>query len=181
LTDDDINGIRSIYATRQRNVFSNFDAAVEGEASFASKGYFFYGFRYLRYDYSDDLPDPGYPLYIQTEWHELPAGFGFPRGIDAALNGQEGFAGKLYMFKGDQYVRYDWATDTTDPGYPKPIAGMWPGLPPDFTSGIQAAMNGRAGYEGKLYLFKGANYVRYDWAADRADPGYPLPIEFYWL
>jgi hypothetical protein len=236
LTDDDINGIRSIYATRERNVFSNFDAAVEGEASFASKGYFFYGFRYLRYDYSDDLPDPGYPLHILDQWHGLPEEFGFPRGIDAALNGQEGFAGKLYMFKGDQYVRYDWAADKTDPGYPKPIAGMWPGLPPDFTtgfdsavtgkgpfagkayffkgdqyvrydwaadqtdpgypkpiagmwpglppdftSGIQAAMNGRVGYEGKLYLFKGANYVRYDWAADRTDPGYPLPIEFYWL
>ena len=36
-------------------------------------------------------------------------------------------------------------------------------------------------YEGKLYLFKGANYASYDWAADRGDPGYPLPIEFNWF
>ncbi|MFD3401577.1 matrixin family metalloprotease [Kribbella sp. NPDC058693] len=236
LTDDDVAGIRSLYGTRERNVFSDFDAAVEGEGPFHGKGYFFYGFRYLRYDFADDLPDAGYPLHIVPLWRDLPDGWGFPRGFDAALNGQDAFAGKLYLFrgdqyvrynwakdttdpgyplsiaaewhglpaeftsgldsavtgkgpfagkayffKGDQYVRYDWATDQTDPGYPKSIAAMWPGLPPDFTSGIQAAINGQGAFEGKLYLFKGGNYARYDWAADRADPGYPLPIEFNWF
>lgn len=42
-----------------------------------------------------------------------------------AVNGQKQFAGKVYFFKGDQYVRYDWATDRTDPGYPKSIAANW--------------------------------------------------------
>jgi len=58
---------------------------------------------------------------------------------------------------------------------------MWPGLPAGFTSGIQAAMNGQKSFEGKLYLFKGADYARYDWAADHGDPGYPRPMAFNWL
>ena len=29
---------------------------------------------------------------------------------------------------------------------------------------------------GKAYLFKGSKYIRYDMKADRADPGYPKPI-----
>jgi hypothetical protein len=235
LTSDDIEGIRSLYGTRERNVFRDLDAAVEGQGRFHGKGYFFYGFRYLRYDFSDDLPDPGYPRHIRTEWHGLPDGWGFPRGIDAAMNGQLAFDGKLYMFRGDQYVRYDWESERTDlgplsigaqwqgipadfaagvdaavtgrgpyagkayffkgdqyvrydwssqqidPEYPKPIAGLWPGFPAEFTSGIQAAMNGQGAYEGKLWLFKGSDYIRYDWQADQVDPGYPLPIEFNWL
>jgi hypothetical protein len=103
LTSDDIEGIRSLYGTRERNVFRDLDAAVEGQGRFHGKGYFFYGFRYLRYDFSDDLPDPSYPRHIRTEWHGLPDGWDFPRGIDAAMNGQLAFDGKLYMFRGDQY------------------------------------------------------------------------------
>jgi len=95
--------------------------------------------------------------------------------------GKGPFAGKAYLFKGSRYVRYDWATDKTDPGYPRSIAAMWPGLPAGFTSDIQAAMNGQKGFEGKLYLFKGADYARYDWVADHGDPGYPRPVAFNWL
>ena len=127
LTADDIAGLRSIYGTRERNSLTNIDTAVEGEGPFAGKGYFFKGSRYLRYDYADDLPDPGYMREIGANWHGLPAGF--TSNFDAAFNGQKGFAGKLYIFKGDQYVRYDWATDRTDPGYPKSIAANWHGPP----------------------------------------------------
>ena len=35
--------------------------------------------------------------------------------------------GKAYFFKGNQYIRYDITTETTDAGYPKPIAGNWHG------------------------------------------------------
>ena len=42
--------------------------------------------------------------------------------IDAALKGQEKYAGKAYFFKGDQYVSYDWKTETIDSGYTQPLS-----------------------------------------------------------
>ena len=155
------------------------DAAVNGQASFAGKLYLFKGGEYARYDWAADRADPGYPKPIAGAWRDLPAAF--TANLDAAVSGKGPFAGKAYLFKGSQYVRYDWAADRADPGYPKPIAGAWPGLPTGFTANLQAALNGQRSFDGKLYLFKGADYARYDWAADRGDTGYPLPIEFNWL
>ena len=82
--------------------------------------------------------------------------------------------GKVYFFKEDQYIRFDIKTDRADPGFPKPIAGNWPGL---FTSGIDEAVNWG---NGKVYFFKGDEYTRYDIKADRADAGYPLGIAGKW-
>jgi len=64
---------------------------------------------------------------------------------------------------------------------PKSIAANWPGLPAGFTSGIDAAFNGQKRFAGKPYFSKGDQYVRYDWANDKTDPGYPQPIIFNWL
>jgi hypothetical protein len=57
--------------------------------------------------------------------------------IDAAINGEGRYAGKAYFFKGDQYLRYDWNSDSMDSGYPLPIAGNWPGLVYYVIPGIQ--------------------------------------------
>ena len=94
--------------------------------------------------------------------------------IDAAIDGQSQFAGKAYFFEGDRYIRYDWATDKVDPGYPKSIA-EW-NLPSGFTGDFDAVLNGGGPYSGKAYFFKGDQYVRYDWATDEVDPGYPKNI-----
>lgn len=88
-----------------------------------------------------------------------------------------GSSGKAYFFKGNQYLRYDIKADKTDPGYPRPIAGAWPGFPASFNAGVDADL---AWNNGKVYFFKGSQYIRYDVAADRVDPGYPKPIAGIW-
>jgi hypothetical protein len=85
--------------------------------------------------------------------------------------------GKVYLFKGSQYMRYDLATDKVDAGWPKPIAGNWHGFPANFATGINAAVMWS---NGKAYFFKGNEYVRFDVAADKVDPGYPKPIAGNW-
>jgi matrix metalloproteinase-14 (membrane-inserted) len=131
------------------------------------KIYFFKDNLYMRYDITSDRADAGYPKYINNEtWPGLP----WRNGIDAAVNWGNG---KAYFFKGNQYVRYDINADRVDPGYPKYINNQnWPGLP--WSNGIDAAVNWG---NGKVYFFKGYQYIRYDILADRADPGYPKYID----
>ncbi|BBZ34765.1 hemopexin repeat-containing protein [Mycolicibacterium confluentis] len=133
------------------------------------KAYYFRGNQYIRYDVVNDRVDAGYPRPIFNNWPGLWAG-----GIDAGVVWPNG---KAYLFKGSQYVRYDIAADRVDPGYPKPIAGNWPGMPAAFAQGIDEIV---VWPNGKAYAFKGSQYVRYDIAADRVDPGYPLPIDPHW-
>jgi len=146
---------------------SGFDAAVNGQGPFAGKCYFFKGDKYVRYDWSADKADPGYPAKISPNWRNLPAGF--TSNFDAIINGGGPFAGKCYFFKGDKYIRYDWATDKTDPGYPAKIADNWHNLPAGFTGSFDAALEGDKEFSGKGYLFKGDSYVRYNWQGDYAE------------
>jgi len=145
----------------------SFDAAINGQGPFAGKCYFFKGDKYIRYDWSADKVDPGYPASIATYWKGLPTGF--KSNFDAVINGGGPWAGKCYFFKGDSYVRYDWAADKTDPGYPKKIADYWHALPAGFTSNFDAAVEGGKQFSGKGYFFKGDSYVRYNWAGDYAE------------
>ena len=139
------------------------DAVVEWDDG---KVYFFRGNQYLRYDIKTDRVDDDYPKPInQINWSGLP----WTSGIDAAVNWGNG---KVYIFKGNEYVRFDIKTDKVDPGYPKTInQTTWPGLP--WVDGIDAAVNWG---NGKAYIFKGDQYVRYDLKLDKADEGYPKPI-----
>lgn len=83
--------------------------------------------------------------------------------------------GKIYFFKGDEYVRFDASTKKMDAGYPRKIKSAWKGL---WADGIEAAMVDS--FNGKAYFFKGSQYIRYDIKADHADAGYPLPIGPNW-
>ena len=101
--------------------------------------------------------------------------------IKISLKGGKGpFAGKCYFFKGDKYVRYDWAKDGVDEGYPKKIADNWHNLPDTFAGSFDDAVNGQGPFSGKCYFFKGDSYIRYDWGADKVDPGYPQKIAANW-
>lgn len=99
---------------------SGIDGAVNGKASYKGKAYFFKGNQYIRYDWKADAVDSGYPQNLSA-W-KLPAPFS--SGIDAVVNGQGAYEGKLYFFKGNKYLRYDWATDKVEKV--NTIAGNWP-------------------------------------------------------
>lgn len=99
--------------------------------------------------------------------------------IKTAINGQKGFKGKAYLFNGREYVRYDWAKDKPDVGYPKKLS-LWQ-LPGNFTRGIDAVINGKKSFDGFAYLFKGDKYVKYDWQKDQPVTGYPKPISLWKL
>ena len=118
--------------------------------------------------------DAGYPKPLDGNWPGLPAAF--KQGIDAALLRQDN--GKIYLFKGSEYVRFSAVGAGVDPGYPKPIADHWPGLPASFQQGIDAAL--WRGSNGCVYLFKGSEYVRFTNVGAGVDPGYPKPIADHW-
>lgn len=138
-----------------------------------TKVFFFNGPNYLRYDRGEDRLDEGYPLSISAFWPGLAAA-GFTT-IDAAVNWGNG---SLYIFKGDQYLRYDIANDRMADGYPQSIAAKWPGFAEaGFDQDLDCAV---AWGNGKAFFFKGDRYLRYDMAADRTDDGYPLRIADNW-
>jgi len=89
--------------------------------------------------------------------------------IDAAVNAGNG---KIYFFGGGNYLRFDIANWRTDPGYPRAVTETtWPGLPA--LGRVEAVTN--IG-NGRLMFFSERRMLRYDVAADRADPGYPQTI-----
>ena len=133
------------------------------------KIYFFKGPKYVSYDVTADRVADGYPLEISGRWPGFTVSFA--AGVDASVVWP---GGKVYFFKGAQFIRYDIAADGVDPGYPLPIAEHWPGL---WTDDIDAAV---LWPNGKAYFFKGQEYIRYDPATNRADPGYPRPIQGSW-
>ena len=135
----------------------------------ARRVYFFSGPLYSRFDHPLDAVPGRYPLPILVAWP------GMFLTVDAAVNWGNG---KVYFFKDSEYVRYDVLLDAVDPGYPKGIAGVWTdAASATFDTGIDAAVNWG---NGKVYLFKGGEYIRHDIASDTLDPGYPKPIKGNW-
>ncbi len=134
------------------------------------KVFFFTGGQYSRYDIATNRMDPLYPKPILGNWPGWPSSWS--DGVDAVINWGNG---KVYFFRGNQYLRYDIATDRVD-GAPRAIAGAWPGWPTSWTGVDAAVMWGN----GKAYFFRNGEYIRYNLATDRVDPGYPQPIAGNW-
>lgn len=121
-------------------------------------------------------PNPGVkPRNISNRWLFSLAGrvvgMGLP--VETLYLDNPG-ANKLYLFKGGNYVRYDWDSKKVDTNvdYPKPLSG-W-SLPMDLLSGVDAVFNGLGAYKvpkyyGKTYFFRGPKYARYDWDTDTVD------------
>jgi hypothetical protein len=148
-----------------------FDADLDAVVTWPNgKAYFFKGAEYTRYDLVGGQVDPGYPQPIAPAWSGFDqAGFGAD--LDALAVWPNG---KAYVFKGDQYLRYDVATDMVDAGYPRAIAEAWPGI---FPSDLDAFLV----VDNKAYAVRGEEYVRYDIETDLSDEGFPQPIAGTWL
>ncbi|MGH8081601.1 MAG: hemopexin repeat-containing protein [Lysobacter sp.] len=143
------------------------DAAFEAGNG---KAYFFKDAQYLRYDMAARSVDAGYPLPIAANWPGLEKFAGGARDIDATF-----FFGrsKLYIFKGDQYIRYNLDNDRADTYYPAYISdSVWPGAG-YWPANWSGALNFNTS---KSYVFKPGEYLRYDRTQDRADAGYPATI-----
>jgi hypothetical protein len=90
----------------------------------SGKTYLFGGDQFVRYTgVPSEFADEGYPLAIGNRWGSNLPDF-FRRDLDAALSFKSpgDNVQRLYLFKGDQYVRYSTADySRVDAGYPKPL------------------------------------------------------------
>jgi hypothetical protein len=133
------------------------------------KLYLFNKSEYTRYDITLDRSDSGYPKPILGNWSGWPTTWA--TGVDAAINWGNG---KVYFFRGGQYLRFDIASDKVDLN-PHPIVGNWSGWPTTWTS-VDAAIRWSSG---KAYFFRGSEYLRIDATTRAVDRG-PLPIAGHW-
>jgi hypothetical protein len=138
------------------------------------RAYFFSGDSYVAYALDPEGAIDGYPQYIAQGWPGWPESWA--DGIDAALVWD---ANTAYFFKGTEYLRYNIPDDHVDPGYPRLIAGAWPGLAEAFPEGIDSAIDWGNGY---MYFFWDGSYVRYrkDPTQEGVEAGYPKPINESW-
>jgi hypothetical protein len=88
--------------------------------------------------------------------------------LDTAVRGFGPFADRIWLFRGDSYVRYFETPDARDETSENlTIAGNWNGFPVNFTTGVDATATGLvAPFEGQLWFFSGSQYLRYDPIAD---------------
>ncbi len=159
--------------------FDRVDAAINWGNG---KAYLFRGPDYVRWDILTDKCE--YKTSIAKEWVSKDdpsqglAALGFGDGIDGAVNWGNG---KAYFFKGAEYVRWDILTDTCE--YKASIAKEWvskddpsEGLSAVGFDRVDAAINWG---NGKAYLFKGPEYVRWDIAADKCE--YKASVAQEWV
>ena len=152
---------------------------VGGSDGVMTRVWFFKGSRVLGYRRGTDQVDVA-PASVKSVFPSLAAqGFNSP---DAAVNLGNG---KVYFFKGKEYVRWDIRKRALDL-LRTPIKKEWNGFDqsplPDgstFADGIDAALNY---WNGKLYFFRGAFYIRYDLKKDHVDMKQGVvPIAKEWI
>lgn len=97
------------------------------------------------------------------------------RSIDAAFVSPNG---KFYLFKGEQFLRYDNPEqEYADEGYPKPIKDHWGDIPIHFETGFDSGFV----FEGKTYFVKDEAYIRYsDAQYHYMDSIYPQKFAYRW-
>ncbi len=95
-------------------------------------------------------------------WGAVRTTFADPDRIDAAFVDEDG---RIYLFSGDQYVRYTGPDlSYVDEGYPRPVAEWWTGergpgtqaLPAPFATALSAGFRDQ---DGVVHLFAGDQYL----------------------
>lgn len=126
------------------------------DAAFKADGGNIYLFKDLKF--YDSGNDSAGAQDIKGVWGAIQNNFTLSatdKSIDAAIIGP---LGELYVFKGNQYIRYsDPQQEYIDAQYPKIIDGNWGNLPADFESALDGAFN----FEGNTYFVKGSQFVKY--------------------
>ena len=99
----------------------------------------------------------------------------FDSGVSAAFVAIDG---KVYFFKDGLFARYSSLdNEHVDEGYPRAIRDHWGNLPAQFEDSVDSAFV----FEGKTYLVKGDEYVRYTGTSYQLiDPIYPQKFAFRW-
>ncbi|GAA3573423.1 hypothetical protein GCM10022419_062990 [Nonomuraea rosea] len=102
----------------------------------------------------------------QQEWGVVENAFDAPAAIDAAFTDEEG---RVYLFCGEQYVRYSGpGREHVDPGHPRRIGEWWEDgqrgaeLPGRFRRSLDAAFRGT---DDTTYLFSGDHFLAVDGTA----------------
>jgi hypothetical protein len=159
-------------------MFQRLDAAIE---SGNGKGYLFRGDSYARYDTASYGVEKNWPVKVAKEWDMTQTDdlAKWSAHFDTALNTD---TGKVYFFKGAEYIRYDIYADRADDEWPKRIVDEWNGMPSKwFSDGKTARVDAALNYwNGKVYLFRDDEYVRYDLASDSVEQGWPKSIATHW-
>ncbi|MFC5895254.1 ribosome-inactivating family protein [Streptomyces ramulosus] len=147
----------------QGTTFDNcIDAAVQDPTG-GNALFFFLGEEVLYY-YVDNDKVVG-PNLIGEYWPGL-AGTPFARGVSGALT-VKGQPDSLWLFRGDDYVRYDLKDQKILAG-PKPIHAGWPPLAKKaFIDGVSAALPSRGENPDDVWLFHDDIYLRYDTVNDK--------------
>ncbi len=160
--DHPVNGL--VLAARPGKVV-DFTESEKGNSIEDRNVYLFKGDKFMIYDSYGDKVVQGYKPISQgiNNW---PAAWA--NGFDDAVNWENG---KIYCFKGPDYLRLDVATKTVDAGYPKSILGHWGNWPQSWATGIDAVYNWR----GDAYFFKDGEWMVYNFATDKRRAG-PFPL-----
>lgn len=112
--------VKAVWSAVRNNIQKNnqFDAAFKAPDG---KTYVFAGDQFYRYSSADySHVDEGYPKAISDRWGALPDSF--RAGIDAAFVFNVDGVDRLYLFKGNYYVRSSSSNySQIDPGYPREL------------------------------------------------------------
>ena len=161
-----------------------FGSGVQAALNYGNgKLYFFKGNQYIRYDLNSYLTDGPFPIDtgqgLNSDWNGLKA-VGFGGNIQAAVNWGDG---RVFFFKDDSYVAYSIANNRVI-DVRRPIDSEsdpihdWSGMKKaGFNYGIEAAVNWG---DGRVFFFKGNQYVKFLIHPGTVADGYPVPIDYGW-